>query len=344
MPELQLAIVGCGDIARYTAMFARLNRRVRLAACCDLDPQRAADFGRRFGIRGVYHDLETLLARENPQAVYLAVPHDLHLPLARLAVEAGAAVWCEKPLAASLEAGRALAELAKQPGARIAVNYQYRYDRACYALAQACRSGDLGRLHYLRANIPWRRAEAYFAGGSAWHSSRQRSGGGTLLTQGSHFLDVMLWAAASRPAAAWGQTSRQVFIDSEVEDLAMAVVEMEDGVLVEICSSMVAQPERAATIEVYGSRGTLRYRDGLLPRLQTIGCTIPRRSPPVGGLHALARSLEAFRQWIASGRPYLSSAATALQTLQVVDAVYRSAECGQQVAIQPLPTENSQAG
>jgi predicted dehydrogenase len=341
MNTLELAIIGCGDIARYMALFARLNRKVRLTACCDTDPQRAAAFARRFGIPNAYQDFETLLAHEQPQSVYLAVPHDLHLPMARLAAAAGAAVFCEKPLAASLEQGLELAALAKQPGIKIAVNYQYRYDRAAFALAQAARSGDLGQLHYLRANVPWQRTATYFASSSAWHSSRQRSGGGTLLTQGSHFLDLMLWAAGGRPVSAWGQTAQRVFTDSEIEDLAIGVVELDNGTLVEICSSMIARPERAATIEVYGSRGTLRYRDGLLPRLQTIGVKIQRQKPPVGGLHALARSLEAFRQWVSGGQPYLSPAGSALLTLQVVQALYQAASSGKRAAIPPMEPSSS---
>lgn len=335
MAKMELAIVGCGDIARYTAFFARLNRKIRLSACCDIDHQRATAFARRFGIPGIYTDLDQLLDTGQPQAVYLAVPHDLHLPMAAQSAAAGVAVLCEKPLAASLAEGLELAALARQPGVKIGVNYQYRYDSACYALVQAARNGDLGRLLYLRANIPWHREAGYFTSQSAWHSSLQRSGGGTLLTQGSHFLDILLWAANSQPAAAWGTTARQVFSEVEVEDLAFATVEMENSLILEICSSMIAQPERPATIEIYASRGTALYRDGLIPRLKTHGLRLAGRKPPVRGIHALSRSLEAFRQWVVDDRPYLSTVESALQTLQVVEAVYRAAESGRRTSILP---------
>lgn len=335
MSRLRMAIIGCGDIARYIALFAWLNRQIEVTACCDLDEQRAAAFARRFRIPAYYTELDRLLEHEQPQAVYLAVPHDLHLPMARQAAAAGAAVLCEKPLAASLEQGHEMAALASQPGIKIGVNYQYRYDSACYSLAQAARSGELGSLLYLRANIPWRRSAGYFADNSAWHSSKQRSGGGTLLTQGSHFLDVMLWMVASPPVQAWGVVSRRIFTASEVEDLAIAAVELQNGAVLEICSSMVAQPERPATIEVYTSRGTAFYRDGLIPSLKTHDLRLARRRPPVRGIHALSRSLEAFRQWVVEGRPYLNTVESALQTLQVVEAIYCAAESGARVNLLP---------
>ena len=114
----------------------------------------------------------------------------------------------------------------------------------------------------------------------------------------------------------------------EVEDLAMGVVELESGALLQVCSSMVATPEQAASIEVYGELGSAFYRGGLLPRLEFRGVKPRRAAPPAPGIHALARSLEAFRRCAAGGAPHLVSAAEALITLASVDALYRSAASG----------------
>lgn len=328
MSSLRLGLVGCGDIAGYTAWFARLNPRIVLAACCDRDHARAAQFARRHRIGRVFTDAVEMFAAGGLDAVYLAVPHDLHLPLADAALQNGLAVLLEKPLAASAADSREIARLAALPGALLAVNYQYRYDAGCYALAQAARAGDLGRVLYARVNIPWRRDPAYFAVSAGWHASRSRSGGGTLLTQGSHFVDVALWACGSRPVRAQAVSARKVFQDVEVEDLALGVLELESGALIQVCSSMVATPEQKATIEVYGERGTALYRDGLLPRTRFLAARPPRRSPPVAGVHALARSLEAFRQYAQGGKAHLVTAEEALRTFLAVDALYRAAESG----------------
>ncbi len=325
---LRLAVVGCGDVANYTAGFARLNGGIRLAACCDRDELTAGRFARRHGIRRAYDDYAAMLAEGGFEAVYLAVPHDLHLPMAREALRRGLAVLLEKPLAATLAEGLELAGLAAAPGACLAVNYQYRYDAACYALAQAVREGALGQVRYARCNIPWRRESGYFTRSAGWHALLARSGGGTLLTQGSHFLDVLLWACASPPARAQGLVRRVVFKEAEVEDLALGTLELESGALLQVCSSMVASPEQAATIEVYCERGTALYRAGLRPKLEFRGARPHRKAPPVRGVHALARSLEAFRRWAQGGPPHLAPAGEALVTLAAVDALYRAAASG----------------
>lgn len=336
---LRLGIVGCGDISGYTAWFARLNRGIRMTACCDLDPQVAEKFARKFAIPTYYTDYGAMLAQASLDAVYLAVPHDLHRPMTETAIEAGLTVFLEKPLAATLEEGRALADFVERQDGRVAVNYQYRYDAACYGLVQAARSGALGRLLYARINVPWHRRTDYFRRSRAWHSSLARCGGGTLLTQGSHFLDVALWAAGSPAVSALGHIAQRRFQEVEVEDLAFGIVELADGALIEISSSMSAATEQPATIELYGERATARYRDGLIPRLSFHGASVRPPRPPMRGLHALQRSLEAFRQFAVKGKAVLCPVPEALQTLAVVDAVYRAADRGQRV---PINAQNRQ--
>jgi predicted dehydrogenase len=330
---LRLGIAGCGDIAGYTALLARLNRKIHLAACCDRDLETARRFASRHRIPQVFGEYPEMLANAELEAVYLAVPHDLHLPMSEAALLIGLDVLCEKPLARSLAEGQQMAALARASGRKLGVNYQYRYDTGCYGLAAAARRGELGELLYARCNIPWRREGGYLAKSGGWHSSLARSGGGTLLTQGSHFLDILLWAMDSPPAAASGETARRRFTESEVEDLALGTVELQSGALIQVCSAMIAAREGSATIELYGTQATALYRDGLPSRLRFQGRRIhPPRPPAAGlrvtGLHALACSLEGFRRWVQEGEAYLIPAEAALPVLAAVEAIYHSAESG----------------
>jgi len=331
--RLDLAIAGCGDIATYTAGFARLGRGFRLVACCDPAAGRAAQFARRFRIPHVYAGIgEMLAAGTRPDALYLAVPHHLHRALALQAIAAGIPTLLEKPLAATLGDGLEIVRAAEAAGVKVGVNYQYRYDSGCYALARASQAGSLGEIHCARCNLPWHRDAAYFAG-SPWHAQLATAGGGTLLTQGSHLLDVALWALGGRPTAALGATRRRAFTEVEVEDLALGIVEMAGGALVEICSSMVSRPEQGLSIEVYGSRGTALYSNRPWPHVRFRGVRATRQIPPFRGVHALQRSLAGFRAWIADEtpagpRPYLTPAQEALPVLAAVDAIYRSSRSG----------------
>jgi predicted dehydrogenase len=268
-----------------------------------------------------------MLEREDLDAVYLAVPHDLHFEMACAAIQAGRHVLIEKPITRTLEEGKQLVRLAREGRVRVGVNYQYRYDAGCYALAMAARRGGLGQVYYGHCNVPWHRETGYFEDGP-WRGQISRAGGGTLLTQGSHALDVLLWALDSPPRAATGMTARLKFAQVEVEDIAAGVVELENGALAQVSSAMVATPEGTVTIQVYGEKGTALYCNRPFPRVRFRGTRVKKAHPPVWGLHALQRSLEAFRAWVMEDRPYLTPAEDALPVLAAIDGIYRSAQSG----------------
>ena len=324
---LRLAIVGCGEIGRWMGLFCKLNRRVRLVACCDNQQHVTEAFAARFRLPRAYDDYGALLEGERVDAVYLAVPHDLHFEMVTAAIEAGIPVLVEKPIARTLGEGREIVRRAAAADVRVGVNYQYRYDTGCYALAQAARQGELGELYYARCNVPWRREAAYFELGS-WRGDLARSGGGTLLTQGSHALDLLLWALDSPPRAATCLTAQPGFPQVEVETLALGAIELESGALIQVSSSMVARPEQEVTLELYGERGTALYSNRPWPHVRFRGQRVRRVRPPVWGVHALQRSLEAFRAWVMEDRPYLIPAAEALPVLVAVEALYRSTQSG----------------
>ena len=326
-PPLRLGLAGCGDIAGWMASLARLNRRLRFVACCDRALPRAEAFASRHRISRAFPGYEEMLRGGGLDAVYLAVPHDLHLDMACAAVEAGLPVLLEKPLARTLAEGQEIVRRAADAGVPLGVNYQYRYDLGCYALARAAQRGDLGILYYGRCNVPWHREADYFEGGP-WRGELARAGGGTLLTQASHALDLLLWAMDSPPRAAAGMSARPGFpgLELEIETLALGTLALESGALIAVSSSMVARPEQAVTLEVYGQRATALYSGQPWPHVRFRGRRVRRERPPARGVHALARSLEGFRAWVVEGRPYLTPAAGALPVLAAVDALYRAFE------------------
>ena len=331
MKRLRLAVVGCGDIAGFTALVARLIPQIRLTACCDTDLNRAQRFARRNRIPEVSADYDEMLdGGDAYDAVYLAVPHRLHYEMIGAAAKRGKHVLVEKPVTRTLEEGRKL--LAYTAGIRIGVNYQYRYGRACYALARAAQAGALGNIHSIRINVPWHRDGDYFTG-APWHKTWADAGGGTLITQGSHFLDIALWALGERPVSAMGYVASPGF-DVEVDTLTHGIVETESGALISIASTMAAATEQAVTIEVYGERGTARYRDRPLPSLRVSGTSVRRRRPPGLGVHALQRSLAGFADWVLANKPYLIPVDASLPVLAAVDGIYCSARSGRRETIE----------
>jgi predicted dehydrogenase len=332
MSKLRLGIVGCGDIAGFTAWVSKLVPSVQLVACCDVSADRAQIFAKRHGIRLVFTDYVQLLANAPLDAVYLAVPHDLHYEMILAAVESSKAVLVEKPLTRTLAEGIKLVEALKQRGVKVGVNYQYRYDSGCYAMARAVQQKALGQVHSVRINVPWRRERSYFDG-AAWHKTIAQAGGGTLITQGSHFLDVALWALGEKPVSAMGYTTTPG-LDIEVDTLAHGIVETSGNTLISITSTMAAASEQAVTIEMYGEKGTAMYSDRPLPHTKFIKTKIRQEHPPEWGVHALQRSLAGFARWVLNDKPFLTPAASTLPVLAAVDAIYRSAQSGQRESVE----------
>ena len=325
---MRLGIVGCGDASLAIGLATRFVRRCSISVVCDVDGRRRERFARRFGATPVA-EWQELLDGRLADAVYVAVPHDLHRELAAPLADAGLDVLLEKPLAATLADAGMLAR-GDAPGV-VAVNYQYRFDPRVRALVGAARSGRLGEISHISVDVPWYRDEAYFRA-APWHASIQRAGGGTLLTQGSHALDVALLASGERPARACGRTYRRVHPAVEVEDLATGVVETESGLPIMITSSMVTRPQRRLSIAVHGSAGTVVYRGPSRPALRSRGVRV--RAPFVlTQLHPYVASLAAFRD-SHEGRPSaVCTAADALPVMRAVDALYRSAAEGRVVSV-----------
>ena len=330
MTQLQLAIVGCGDIAGYTALVSKLVRRVKLAACCDVNADRARTFGARHRIAQVFTDYAELLAQASCDAVYLAVPHYLHYEMILAALDAGKAVFVEKPVTRTLAEARQL--MGVIGNRKVGVNYQNRYDGGCYSLARAIQSGVLGRIYSIRINVPWHRTQSYFDQ-AAWHKTIAQAGGGTLITQGSHYLDVALWAVNEAPVSAMGYVATPGF-DVEVDTLAHGIVETSGGTLINIVSTMAAAQEQAVTIEAYGEHGTARYFNQPRPTVKFNGVSVQREQPPQQGVHALQRSLAGFADWVLDDKPFLIPAASTLPVLAAVDGIYRSAKSGARETIE----------
>ncbi len=329
MNKLNLAMVGCGESANDFATVSKLTPQVRLIAACDLNAERVHAFSKRNRIPHTFTKYSDILALEEVDAVCLATPHYLHYEMILSAVKAKKHVLTEKPPTRTYDE---LLKLVPQiQGVKVGVNFQYRYDRGCYALARAVQKGKLGKIVTVRINVPWHRTESYFEK-SPWHKNIASAGGGTLITQASHFLDLVLWALHDQPASAMGYAQTKVF-KVEVDTIAHAIVETQKGTLISITSSMHASSEQLVTIEVYGTIGTAFYKDSPFPSVHFIDVRVKKERPPTWGVHAYQRSLAGFANWVLKGNPFLIPIEETLPVMAAIDGIYRSARSGKKELI-----------
>ncbi|HUG52974.1 MAG TPA: Gfo/Idh/MocA family oxidoreductase, partial [Vicinamibacteria bacterium] len=250
-PEIRLAIVGAGVVARYHAQAIAAAPGTRLVATCRADPSKAAAAEAEFGVP-CETDYDALLARPDLDAVCICTPSGAHAAQTVAAARAGKHVLVEKPMALTLEDADAMIEAADGAGVRLGVALQRRTEPAYQAVRGAIAAGALGRLVMGLALVPYHRGQAYYDS-AAWRGTWAQDGGGALMNQGIHIVDLLLWFLGDvEEVQAHSATVAHAI---EVEDNAVATLRFKSGALGSIVATTAAAPGFPHRVEVYGTRG-----------------------------------------------------------------------------------------
>jgi predicted dehydrogenase len=219
------ALIGLGDIsAVHIAALAHIDS-AHLIAVCDIDAER-----RTAGPEGAafYTDYRELLANERPDVVHICLPHHLHYQAARDAAEAGCHIFAEKPLALTYAEGLEFARLEDQYQVCINICLQNRLNPSSEALMEALKSGAYGALRGVRGVVAWKRTKAYYEA-KPWRGDMCKAGGGNMINQALHTLDLMQYFAQSRITRVKGSVAQLLDYGIDVEDTAAALIHFENG-------------------------------------------------------------------------------------------------------------------
>ncbi|MBR2882688.1 MAG: Gfo/Idh/MocA family oxidoreductase, partial [Prevotella sp.] len=165
----------------------------------------------------------------HPDAVHLCLPHALHAPVAIDCMRAGADVLSEKPMDASLAAAEQMKAVSIETGRRLGVIFQNRYNAENRAIREALDSGEMGKLISLHGEVCWCRNEAYYRSGD-WRSRYETAGGGVIINQAIHTLDLLRYFAGAPVVDVKATVSHHGETSAEVEDTAEGVIFFENGV------------------------------------------------------------------------------------------------------------------
>ena len=260
---VRFAVVGCGVIGRLHAEVLAAGRHgTAVAVLVDPDPEAARSVAGHvaevFGGEppAVAGSLEEALRRDDVDAVAVCVPSGLHAELSVQALRAGRHLVVEKPVDVSVAAARSIAEAAEQapPGTVASVISQHRFDPASVAVHDAVTAGELGRLTSAVATVSWWRSQAYYDSGD-WRGTWALDGGGALMNQGVHTVDLLLWFLG-RPVDVFAHTALLAHERVEVEDTVAAVVRFESGALATLHATTAAYPGLTVRLQVMGDAGS----------------------------------------------------------------------------------------
>jgi predicted dehydrogenase len=246
-----VGIVGCGAISRnHLEAFAALPGAI-VVAVCDVDADRARSTAETWGIEHAYGSVEELLAA-GVDVVSVCTPHPTHEAVVLAAAAAGAHVLCEKPIATDLAAAERMVAACDAAGVRLGVLFQRRFWPAAQRLRAAVDDGTLGRPILGHASVLLHREPEYYSA-AAWRGTWASDGGGVLMTQAIHYIDLLQWLMGEA-VEVHGHigTFRHAI---EVEDTATAVLKFASGAMATLSASTAASPSLGISIRITGETG-----------------------------------------------------------------------------------------
>ncbi len=225
--KYRVCVIGCGVISPNHIKALTENENTELCAVCDLVEERARNRA-AMGNCVYYTDYHRMLEEVKPDAVHLCLPHYLHSIVAIDAMRAGADVLSEKPMDASYEAALRMKEVSEQTGRRLGVIFQNRYNAENVAIFDALARGDMGKVISVRGEVCWHRDQKYYESGD-WRASYRTAGGGVIINQAIHTLDLVRSFAGAPVTQVKATVSHHGDTRVEVEDTAEGVIRFENG-------------------------------------------------------------------------------------------------------------------
>ncbi len=351
--DIGFGIIGCGVIAPTHRAAIKEAPGASLVACCDIVEDRAKAFAGDAdpGVKP-YRRIEDMLKQDNVQAVCVCTPSGLHAEHAIMAMDAGKHVLSEKPLDVTLEKIDAAIEAAKRNHVWLAGVFQRRTYAASKKVREAVRTGKLGKLVLGDCYQKYFRSHEYYASG-AWRATWELDGGGALMNQGVHGIDLLLYLMGDvKRLSAY---ARRLVRNIEVEDTAVAIVEFVNGAVGVIEGTTSVTPGYGCDIEISGDNGTIKLKGDKIAVWDVKGEEGAEvegegdkgtAADPLAGLTATGHTQHIADLVLAirEGREPEIPGTEARRAVEVIKAIYRSSRLGGATVELPLTYEEDGSG
>jgi UDP-N-acetyl-2-amino-2-deoxyglucuronate dehydrogenase len=350
MSKIRTAIIGAGKVAHNHAHVLASLPDSEFVAICSRTTEKAEAFATQHGVQA-FTDVTTMVQQMGVEAVIICTPHPAHAAPSIEAMAGGAHVLVEKPLASSLADCDAMLNAAEQYGVQLGVISQRRWYPPSQRVKQAIEGGKLGKPVLGVATLLGWRDPAYYAA-DPWRGSWDGEGGGVLVNQSPHQLDLLLWymGEIEELFGYWANLNHPYI---EVEDTAVAVIRFKSGALGNIVVSNSQNPGLYGKVHVYGHNGatvgtqtdggsmfiagmtsvqeppindvwTVPGEEGLLPTWQEEDRKIFAQEHPIE--HYFALQIADFLSAIRQNRPPLVTGHDGRRVVELFSALYLSQE------------------
>ena len=348
--KLRIGIIGSGGIAQGCHMrgYAAIPELCEIVATCDVNPETAKKAAEKFNVPNTYTDYHQMLEKENLDAVSVATPNKFHKQPTIDALKAGVHVLCEKPLGMNADECREMCAAARETGKILQVGLQSRFNGPSRWLKTYIDGGNMGDIYFARAQALRRR------GVPGWgvFIDKELQGGGPLIDIGVHILDLTLFLMGyPKPVSASGKTWNQLGTNPElwnswgnydrnkftVEDFAVGLIKFENGAVISLESSFMANGPDPFHTQLYGTKAgaiVSPYANGseaikiFTEQDQLLMDVSPGNIPHVESAHV--DEVKAFVDAILNDKPSPVPGENGLILNAIFDAIYKSSETGEE--------------
>ncbi len=350
MESIRLGLIGAGQIAAFTAREFRRHQDCSIVAIADASEARARELAASTGAEATYSDAADLLAREDIDAVYIAVPNALHEPMALSALEAGKHVLLDKPFALSVMAAAAVIAKAETADRLLMLGMNQRFERNVQRGKALAAAGRFGEIYHVKAY--WRRRSGIPRLGS-WFTNKAMAGGGALLDIGVHVLDVALhlidefqpisvagatftrFGNRGLGEGGWGRSERK-HETFDVDDFATAMIRLASGTVINLEAAWALHQPMASDhdVIVYGEDAAMAVYGNELYESGPDGDYRRVQNPPSPAIaYGHCSRAEHFINVLLGRETPIIDAHQALTVQRIIDAIYESAETNREVSL-----------
>lgn len=344
--ELKVALVGCGRIAKRHAELLGGGhvKGARLAGVCDIVPERAAEFSRRYGVPG-FGDMDRMMDQVRPDVAVVLTPSGMHAEHAIRLAAHGRHLIVEKPMALTLDDADAMIRACDAARVKLFIVKQNRFNLPVVKLREALEAGRFGRLALGTVRVRWCREQAYYDQDS-WRGTWALDGG-VIANQASHHVDLLEWMMGDVESVF--AKSATALVRIETEDTLVATLKFRNGALGVIEATTAARPkDLEGSLSILGEKGTVEIGGFAVNEMRTWQFLDPlpadadvKSKYSVNPPNVYGYGHQAYYEYVvrclSGGGPHLVDGLVGRRSLELITAIYESSETGKEVFLRFSP-------
>ena len=339
--KVRFALIGCGRISTNHIDALKKAPHTCIVAVCDVNEEKAKAAALSAGLEKWYTDAEVMLKSEEIDVCCILTPSGMHCEFACLAAKHGVNVLCEKPLEVTSEKMQKMIDCCKENGVKLGAVFQRRTYDGAIKVRKLLKEGAIGKVTLADASLKYYRDQEYYNSGD-WRATRELDGGGALMNQGVHGIDMLSWIMGGIHSV-YAKCARLVW-DIEVEDTAVVTVKFKNGAIGVIQGTTTAYPGMDTIFTFHGPNGSISFGDDDVYLWELKDKSIPKPSVlgSMGGVNCQYSTdknyghiaiVEDMAKAVLEDRAPMITGEDAKRSVEIVLAIYESSKQNKEIVL-----------